>query len=157
MLEIKSQHLTWVTFVWSHFDYKTLIRRYLNFFLKNVGFIIFVANSQITFHLYYFWALCIVAKPFRKIFATDLWKISTKKMSVKYSLNLNCWPKYFNNEMYFYIHSKRKKDKLFVFSKHLWLSKTELFWVLWFPLCPMLYYYNNNPSAIMVLWKLGSN
>ena len=109
MLEIKSQHLTWVIFVWSHFDYKTLIRRYLNFFLKNVGFIIFVANCQITFHLYYFRALCIVAKPFRKIFATDLWKISTKKMSVKYSLNLNCWPKYFNNEMYFYIHSKRKK------------------------------------------------
>ena len=93
--------------IWSHFDYKNLTWLHLNFFPKNVGFIIFVANNQITFHLYYFRALCIVAKPFRKIFATDLWKISTKKMSVKYSLNLNCWPKYFNNEMYFYIHSKR--------------------------------------------------
>ena len=94
-------------FVWSHFDYKNLTWLHLNFFPKNVGFIIFVANNQITFHLCYFRALWIVAKPFRKIFATDLWKISTKKMSVKYPLNLNCWPKYFNNEMYFYIHSKR--------------------------------------------------
>ena len=65
--------------IWSHFDYKNLTWLHLNFFPKNVGFIIFVANNQITFHLYYFRALCIVAKPFRKIFATDLWKISTKK------------------------------------------------------------------------------